>query len=149
MSGVHRLVLLTRQKPLSEIDLAVNSGSERGLLSIALHPDFPSNPSVYLYWTESSTRADTGDLALVSRLGNRVDRFRWERRGLDRAIDHPLDSAAGLLEHQEVVRAQEGHVDLLPPQGGILAGAGHWAQYEAAAQVNERLRAFFLSEPAT
>lgn len=75
MSGVHRLVLLTRQKPLSEIDLAVNSGSERGLLSIALHPDFPSNPSVYLYWTESSTRADTGDLALVSRLGNRVDRF--------------------------------------------------------------------------
>lgn len=147
MSGVHRLVLLTRQKPLSEIDLAVNSGSERGLLSIALHPDFPSNPSVY--WTESSTRADTGDLALVSRLGNRVDRFRWERRGLDRAIDHPLDSAAGLLEHQEVVRAQEGHVDRLPPQGGILAGAGHWAQYEAAAQVNERLRAFFLSEPAT
>lgn len=149
MSGVHRLVLLTRQKPLSEIDLAVNSGSERGLLSIALHPDFPSNPSVYLYWTESSTRADTGDLALVSRLGNRVDRFRWERRGLDRAIDHPLDSAAGLLEHQEVVRAQEGHVDRLPAQGGILAGAGHWAQYEAAAQVNERLRAFFLSEPAT
>lgn len=124
MSGVHRLVLLTRQKPLSEIDLAVNSGSERGLLSIALHPDFPSNPSVYLYWTESSTRADTGDLALVSRLGNRVDRFRWERRGLDRAIDHPLDSAAGLLEHQEVVRAQEGHVDRLPAQGGILAGAG-------------------------
>jgi pimeloyl-ACP methyl ester carboxylesterase len=34
-------------------------------------------------------------------------------------------------------------------QGGIVAGAGHWAQYEAAAQVNERLRAFFLSEPAT
>lgn len=38
-------------------------------------------------------------------------------------------------------------------QGSILAGAGHWAQYEAAAQVNERLRAFFrggvaLLEPA-
>jgi pimeloyl-ACP methyl ester carboxylesterase len=27
-------------------------------------------------------------------------------------------------------------------QGGIVAGAGHWAQYEAAAQVNERLLAF-------
>src|SRR3954467_9691278 len=26
------------------LDLAVNSGSERGLLGIALHPDFPSNP---------------------------------------------------------------------------------------------------------
>jgi glucose/arabinose dehydrogenase len=59
------------------LDLAVNSGSERGLLSIALHPDFPSNPGVYLYWTESSTGADTADLALVPLLGNRVDRFRW------------------------------------------------------------------------
>src|SRR5215510_15241278 len=26
------------------LDLAVNSGSERGLLGIALHPDFPANP---------------------------------------------------------------------------------------------------------
>jgi hypothetical protein len=33
------------------LDLAVNSNSERGLLGIALHPDFPSNPGVYLYWT--------------------------------------------------------------------------------------------------
>src|SRR5688572_2230813 len=34
------------------LDLAVNSNSERGLLGIALHPDFPVNPGVYLYWTE-------------------------------------------------------------------------------------------------
>src|SRR5687767_10481257 len=33
------------------LDLAVNSASERGLLGIALHPRFPSNPGVYLYWT--------------------------------------------------------------------------------------------------
>ena len=33
------------------LDLAVNSASERGLLGIALHPDFPMNPGVYLYWT--------------------------------------------------------------------------------------------------
>jgi glucose/arabinose dehydrogenase len=33
------------------IDLAVNFASERGLLGIALHPDFPINPGVYLYWT--------------------------------------------------------------------------------------------------
>jgi len=59
------------------IDLAVNFGSERGLLGIALHPDFPTNPGVYLYWTESSTGADTGDLASVPLLGNRVDRFVW------------------------------------------------------------------------
>ena len=31
------------------LDLAVNNGSERGLLGITLHPDFPSRPWVYLY----------------------------------------------------------------------------------------------------
>jgi glucose/arabinose dehydrogenase len=33
------------------LDLAVNFASERGLLGIALHPDFPANPGVYLYWS--------------------------------------------------------------------------------------------------
>jgi glucose/arabinose dehydrogenase len=41
------------------LDLAVNSNSERGLLSMVLHPDFPNNPSVYIRWTESSTGADS------------------------------------------------------------------------------------------
>src|SRR3989454_546756 len=59
------------------LDLAVNSASERGLLGIALHPDFPINPGVYLYWTESSTGADSAALADVPLLGNRVDRFVW------------------------------------------------------------------------
>ena len=30
------------------IDLAVNNNSERGLLGIALHPNFPATPFVYL-----------------------------------------------------------------------------------------------------
>ncbi len=59
------------------LDLAVNSASERGLLSIALHPDFPRSPWVYLYWTESSTGADSTALAEVPLLGHRVDRFAW------------------------------------------------------------------------
>jgi len=59
------------------LDLAVNNASERGLLGIALHPDFPSNPGVYLYWTESSTGADTSVLANTPLRGNRVDRFVW------------------------------------------------------------------------
>jgi len=59
------------------LDLPVNSASERGLLGIALHPNFPGNPGVYLYWTESSTGADSGALANVALLGNRVDRFVW------------------------------------------------------------------------
>src|SRR5262245_17948152 len=59
------------------LDLAVNFGSERGLLGIALHPDFPSDPGVYLYWTESTTGVDTNVLANTPLLGNRVDRYNW------------------------------------------------------------------------
>src|SRR6476660_885110 len=64
------------------LDLAVNSGSERGLLGIALQPDFPSNPGVYLYWTESTTGIDTANLADVPLLGNRVDRYIWNGSSL-------------------------------------------------------------------
>lgn len=59
------------------LDLAVNSASERGLLGIALHPQFPANPGVYLYWTESTTGADSIVLGETPLLGNRVDRFTW------------------------------------------------------------------------
>ena len=59
------------------LDLAVNFGSERGLLGIALHPDFPTNRGVYLFWTESTTGSDTDVLSETPLLGNRVDRFLW------------------------------------------------------------------------
>jgi aldose sugar dehydrogenase len=83
------------------LDLSVNFGSERGLLGIALHPDFPSDPGVYLYWTCRSAApldadpfrpeeeecsddpavmtglSDTDDLLQVPLLGNRIDRFEW------------------------------------------------------------------------
>jgi glucose/arabinose dehydrogenase len=79
------------------LDLGVNFASERGLLGIALHPDFPTNPGVYLYWTCRSTAppadpffpderrcldsnmfaADTSNILQVPLLGNRVDRFVW------------------------------------------------------------------------
>lgn len=64
------------------LDLAVNSGSERGLLGMALHPNFPTNPGVYLYWTQSSTGADTAALADVPLTGNRVDRYTWDGSAL-------------------------------------------------------------------
>jgi glucose/arabinose dehydrogenase len=60
------------------LDLAVNSASERGLLGIALHPRFEHNGFVYLFWTESSTGADSNQLADVEQLGHRVDRFKWD-----------------------------------------------------------------------
>jgi len=85
------------------LDLAVNFGSERGLLGIALHPDFPANPGVYLYWTcrtfsppadpffpdqldcpgPPALGADTDDLLQVPLLANRVDRFRWTGSSLE------------------------------------------------------------------
>jgi len=59
------------------LDLAVNSNSERGLLSLVLHPNFPAIPFVYIRWTESSTGADSAAVSEVALLGNRVDRFVW------------------------------------------------------------------------
>jgi glucose/arabinose dehydrogenase len=59
------------------LDLAVNSNSERGLLSLVLHPSFPATPFVYIRWTESSTGVDTAVVSEVPLLGNRVDRFVW------------------------------------------------------------------------
>jgi glucose/arabinose dehydrogenase len=81
------------------LDLAVNSASERGLLGIALHPDFPTDPGVYLFWTCQGTPppsdnpffpvenecpdtpqlgSDTDDVLAVPLLANRVDRFIWD-----------------------------------------------------------------------
>jgi glucose/arabinose dehydrogenase len=59
------------------LDLAVNSASERGLLGIALHPNFNINGFAYLYWTESNTGVDSTNLGDVALLGNRVDHYLW------------------------------------------------------------------------
>lgn len=69
--------VLNGQLQTVALDLAVNNNSERGLLGIALHPNFPATPYVYLYWTESATGVDTSDVAEVFLLGNRVDRYTW------------------------------------------------------------------------
>jgi glucose/arabinose dehydrogenase len=76
-SGQVKRVLNGVVQPQPVLDLAVNSASERGLLSLALHPGFPTVPEVLVYWTESSTGSDTNVLSEVTLLGNRVDRFLW------------------------------------------------------------------------
>jgi len=90
------------------LDLAVNNFSERGLLGIALHPNFPTNPGVYLYWTcrtdnppadpffpdhrecsdANMLGADTNDVLRVPLLANRVDRFVWD--GAELSFDRHL-----------------------------------------------------------
>ena len=77
---VQRIVNGTIQSTV--LDLAVNFGSERGLLGVALHPNFPTDRGVYLYWTESTTGADTNVLSETPLLGNRVDRFEWDGTSL-------------------------------------------------------------------
>lgn len=72
------------------LDLAVNFFDERGLLGIALHPDFDSNGYVYLYWTASGEGSgddgmfgeDTDEEFALPDLGNRVDRFVWDGKAL-------------------------------------------------------------------
>ena len=62
------------------LDVAVDNTSERGLLGIALHPNFPAIPFVYLYYTESSTFTDTS--GSPPPLGNRVYRYTWNGSAL-------------------------------------------------------------------
>ncbi len=73
---IKRVVAGVVQSP-PVLDLAVNSNSERGLLSMVKSPRFPTDPSVYIRWTESSTGADSSAVSDVPLLGNRVDRFVW------------------------------------------------------------------------
>jgi aldose sugar dehydrogenase len=70
------------------LDLPVNSNSERGLLGIALHPRFADNGFVYLFWSESSTGADSTGSTEVDLMANRVDRFRWT--GSQLVMDRPI-----------------------------------------------------------
>ena len=62
------------------LDLGVNRNSERGLLGIALHPDFPSNPGVYLYWTCRSTAKASRSSTTTKRAADRADASRSRRR---------------------------------------------------------------------
>jgi len=65
-------------QPGAVLDVHVDNRSERGLLGIALHPDFPATPLVYLYYTESSAASDTSG----SPLANRVYRYTWNGSAL-------------------------------------------------------------------
>lgn len=81
-SGLVRRVIGGVIQPTPALDLAVNSNSERGLLSMALDPDFATNSLVYIRWTESSTGLDSAVASEAPLLGNRVDRFTWDGASL-------------------------------------------------------------------
>ena len=85
---VHRVTGGDAGEPV--LDLAVNFFDERGLLGIAVHPDFAANGFVYLYWTSSGEGDGAGGLLgpdtdaekALPDLGNRVDRFVWDGSAL-------------------------------------------------------------------
>lgn len=93
----------------SVLDLAVNSNSERGLLSIVLDPHFGKTSAVYLRWTESSTGADTTVATSVALLGNRLDRFVWN--GSTLAFAAPVNAMRALQTDNVQVSGQTGGVN--------------------------------------
>ena len=121
------------------LDLGVNFASERGLLGIALHPDFPTNPGVYLFWTCRSTAlpadpffpdevrcldanmfaADTDEILQVPLLGNRVDRFVWNGSSL--TFDHNLIMLRAFQNDAAPVPAGQGDEEQ-PPRGNHNGG---------------------------
>ena len=112
------------------LDLDVNSASERGLLGIALHPDFPDNPGVYLYWTESTTGADSEVLSETPLMGNRVDRFVWDGSAL--TFDHNLITIRAI--QQDVTNPVErGNHD-----GGVLTFGADGKLYVFTGDVGRR-----------
>jgi aldose sugar dehydrogenase len=111
------------------LDLAVNFGSERGLLGIALHPGFPANPGVYLYWTESTTGADTNVLSQTPLLGNRVDRFVWN--GSTLAFDRNLARIRAI--QQDAGQPERGNHD-----GGPIAFGTDGKLYVIVGDVGRR-----------
>ncbi len=121
------------------LDLGVNFASERGLLGIALHPNFPTNPGVYLFWTCRSTAlpadpffpdetrcldsnmfaADTDEILQVPLLGNRVDRFVWTGSSL--TFDHNLIMLRAFQNDGAPVPPNQGD-SAQPPRGNHDGG---------------------------
>jgi aldose sugar dehydrogenase len=62
-------------QPAAVLDVSVDNASERGLVGIATHPNFPATPFVYLYFTESSTFDDTS--GFPDPVANRLYRYMW------------------------------------------------------------------------
>jgi len=134
---VQRVVNGTIQSTV--LDLAVNNASERGLLGIALHPDFPSNPAVFLYWTcqadpptadpftptliecpdPPALGADTSNILAVPLRGNRVDRFIWN--GSTLAFDRNLIKLHSFQNDGAPIPPQQGD-SAQPAQGNHNAG---------------------------
>ena len=131
------------------LDLAVNNASERGLLGIALHPQFSANRYVYLYWScvapqgpssfqvsantcpaTPATGADTADIVSVPLLGNRLDRFVWDGTAL--RFDRNLFNLRS-FQHDQTNGVPRGNHD-----GGVIRFGGDGKLYVILGDVGRR-----------
>jgi glucose/arabinose dehydrogenase len=122
------------------LDLAVNNASERGLLGIALDPNFASNHLVYLYWSckaplpddpftpslvacadAPELGADTNNILAVPLLGNRVDRFIWDGTAFTLTFDRNLIKLRAFQNDSGPVPPGQGD-ESQPPRGNHDGG---------------------------
>jgi glucose/arabinose dehydrogenase len=124
------------------LDLAVNNASERGLLGIALHPNFTSNRYVYLFWSciaapppanaplfPTARRcegvpqlgADSEDVLATPLLGNRIDRFVWNDASGTLAFDRNLISLRS-FQNDSATSPQGPNGEVQPPLGNHNGG---------------------------
>jgi glucose/arabinose dehydrogenase len=84
-TGRVRRVLNGTLQSAPVLDVHVDTASERGMLGIAVHPNFPGDAFVYLYFTESTSNgSDTSG----SPAGNRVYRYIWNP--VNARLEQPL-----------------------------------------------------------
>jgi glucose/arabinose dehydrogenase len=121
-SGQVKRVINGVLQPTPALDLAVNSNSERGLLSMVLHPNFPATPFAYIRWTQSSTGADSGAVLDVPLLGNRLDRFVWNSTTGTFTLDRNLLMLRSLQTDNIAVPGHPGPTTNAAPQGNHNGG---------------------------
>ncbi|NBD33558.1 MAG: hypothetical protein GVY17_11480 [Cyanobacteria bacterium] len=98
-------------KPFIDIADQVNTGGQRGLLGLAVHPDFPTSPYVYLAFTYDSPGdvPDQSDSPRVTRLV--------------RVEADPATNYRTALPNSEVVLLETGLVDNFHAAGALKFGA--------------------------
>ena len=106
------------------LDLHVEGDEERGLLGIALHPDFATNDLVYLFYNPSNEMNDTATGGFG--YDNVVDRFTWDPSANGGAGSLTFDMNI-LTVHSDVNYHTGGSISFGPDGTlyGVIGDGGH------------------------